>query len=1083
MNTKHTISLTVAAITVAAISVAATPIRPELLTGLVWRNVGPFRGGRISAVSGVIGEPGTFYIGMPAGGVWKTTNAGATWWPIFDSVKDAEVIGAVEVAPSNGNTIYVGTGDLIAGGGIAEGNGMYKSADAGATWTHIGLEKTKQIPSIVVDPRDANVVLVAAQGDVRHKSGDRGVFRSTNAGSSWTRTLFVDDSIGIQKLAIAFDRPDVVFATSVRHYSAPAPSGLPVVPAGGLGGGGGPAGGQRSQGPTGTSIYKSVDGGVTWKELTGGGLPRIPGRTSIAVANGTNAQRVYFTTNLGLFRSDDGGATWKQMDAADTRIRNGQGGYNCGVYVDPRNPDVVYVFNTASYISRDGGNTFTGFRGAPGGDDPQQGWIDPTNGNRIILGYDQGAIVSLDGGATWSSWYNQSNEQVYHVSADNSFPYWIYASQQDAGAVRTRARGILGAVTPLDWNPVNGWEWGTILPDPLDPNTVYATGNGVIRISYPSEQWVNVSPAQDQSLRLRVNSDAPLLFDPWDPHRLFAGFQYLMSTSDGGAHWTKISPNLGYPANFPIPADTATPKPGEPIPGTIMSIGASTVSRGTIWVGVNTGLVKLTRDNGRTWSDVSNFSHPGQIHSVEPSHTNAAEAYVTADARGSADYNPYVYRTRDYGKTWTLITNGLATGESNGSFARILREDPKQPGLLFLGTESAMYISFDDGDSWQSLMLNLPTTSFRDIAFRGNDLIVGTYGRGIFVLDDYAVLRQITNATANEDAHLFKPDGAVRVRRNVGADTPFPPEVPHALNPPDGAIIYYWLGSRASGRVTMEVLDSSGTVVRHYSSDPIAPVPEAARPPHPNFWVKVEQPLPTDAGMHRVNWDLRYDAPPAFTHSFEINANPGETPASPEGALVPPGTYSVRLTVNGKAQTQKVTITSDPRSPASLAALKAQDALIRKLNALERVAWDAFLLTDTTRSQLRAMTANDSTSNAAKAIREYIAKLDTLGGRAPTLGGGFGGGGFFGGNANRPTLVQLINRILNQLGTFENGDVAPTAAMLVAYQSACKDLGKSIAAWRAIGGADLAALNAALTGAGKTPLVKAVVVQAPACGP
>jgi photosystem II stability/assembly factor-like uncharacterized protein len=1079
MNTKHAFVLTVAAIAAGAMSVAATPIRPELLTALVWRNVGPFRGGRISAVSGAIGEPGTFYIGLPAGGVWKTTNAGATWWPIFDSVKDAEVIGALEVAPSNDNTIYVGTGDLITGGGIAEGNGMYKSTDAGTTWSHIGLEKTKQIPSIVVDPRDPNVVLVAAQGDIRHKTADRGVFRSINGGTSWTRTLFVDDSTGIQKLAIAFDRPDVVFATTVRHYSAPPPSGPPIVPPTGLGGGG-PAGGQRAQGPTGTSIYKSVDGGVTWKELSGGTLPRINGRTSIAVANGTDAQRVYFTTNNGLFRSDDGGATWRQMDAADTRVRNGQGGYNCGVYVDPKNPDLVYVFNTAAYVSRDGGNTFTGFRGAPGGDDPQQGWIDPTNGKRIILGYDQGAIVSLDGGATWSSWYNQSTEQVYHVSADNSFPYWIYASQQDAGAVRTRARGILGAVTPLDWNPVNGWEWGTILPDPLDPNTVYATGNGVIRISYPSEQWVNVSPAQDASLHLRANSDAPLLFDPWDPHRLFAGYQYLMATTDGGAHWTKISPNLAYPANFPIPPDTVTPKPGEPIPGTIMSIGASTVSRGTIWVGINTGLVKLTRDNGRTWTDVSGFAKPGQVHSVEPSHTNAAEAYVTVDARGWGDYNPYVYRTRDYGKTWTPITNGLATGESNGSYARILREDPKRPGLLFLGTESAMYVSFDDGDSWQSLMLNLPTTSFRDIAFQGNDLIVGTYGRGIFVLDDYAVLRQFSDAVANEAVHLFKPDGAVRVRRNVGADTPFPAEVPHALNPPDGAIIYYSLASRPSGRITLDVLDSDGVVVRHYSSDPITPVPEAARPPHPNFWVKVEKPLPTGAGMHRVNWDLRYDAPPAFTHSFEINANPGLTPASPEGALVPPGTYTVRLTVNGKSHSEKVTVTNDPRSPVNLAALKAQDALVRKLSAAERLAWAAFQRADTTRGQLRTLTASDSTSAAAKAIREYIAKLDTLGGAAPAPGGG--GFGFGGANA-RPTLVQLVNRFLNQLGTFENGDVAPTAAMLAAYQSACNDLGKSITTWRALNGENLSALNAALTAAGRTPLAIAVGVQPPTCGP
>jgi len=1078
MNTKRAVSLTVV-ISLAALSVAATPIRPDLLSGLVWRNVGPFRGGRISAVSGVVGDPGTFYIGLPAGGVWKTTNAGATWWPVFDNVKDAEVIGAVEVAPSNGSTIYVGTGDLITGGGIAEGNGMYKSTDAGATWTRIGLEKTKQIPSIVVDPRDANVVLVAAQGDVRHKSEDRGVFRSTNGGGSWTRTLFVDDSTGIQKLAIAFDRPDVVFATTVRHYTPPPPSASPIVPAGGLFGGGG--GGGRPQGPTGTSIYKSIDGGVTWKEITGGGLPRIPGRTSIAVANGTNAQRVYFTTNIGLFRSDDGGATWKQMDASDTRVRNGQGGYNCGVYIDPKNPDVVYVFNTASYVSRDGGNTFTGFRGAPGGDDPQQGWIDPTNGKRIILGYDQGAIVTLDGGDTWSSWYNQSTEQVYHISTDNSFPYWIYASQQDAGAVRTRERGILGAVTPLDWNPVNGWEWGTVLPDPLDPNTVYATGNGVIKISYPNEQWVNVSPGQDASLHLRVNSDAPLLFDPFDQHRLLAVFQYLMATTDAGMHWTRISPNLGYPANFPIPADTATPKPGEPIPGTIMSIGASSVARGTIWVGLTTGLVKVTRDNGRTWSDASGFSNPGQIHSVEPSHANAAEAYITDDRRAWGDYKPYVYRTRDYGKTWTLITNGLATGESNGSYARILREDPKRPGLLFLGTESAMYVSFDDGDSWQSLMLNLPTTSFRDIAIKGNDLVVGTYGRGIFVLDDYAVLRQFSDAVANQDVHLFKPDGAVRVRRNVGADTPFPPEVPHALNPPDGAIIYYWLGSRANGRVTMEVVDSTGAVVRHYSSDPIPPVPEAAKPPHPNFWVKVEQPLPTDAGMHRVNWDLRYDPPPAFVHTFEINANPGLTPASPEGAVVPPGTYTVRLTANGKTQSEKVLVTIDPRSPVNAVALRAEDALIRKLYASERLAWDAFRQTDTTRVQLRAIIAADTTSPVAKPIKEYLAKLDTVGGTATGNGFAFGGAGF--GASARPTFVQLVNGFLRQLETFAYGDIAPTPAMYAAYRSTCNDLVKAVAAWSTANGADLSALNAALSAAGKNPLAKAVGVQAPTCGP
>src|SRR5690348_6737927 len=703
-------------------------------------------------------------------------------------------------------------------------------------------------------------------------------------------------------------------------------------------------------------------------------------------------------------------------------------------------------------------------------------WIDPTNGQRMLLGLDQGAVVSLDGGGTWTSWYNQSTEQVYHIAVDNSYPYWVYASQQDAGAIRTRSRGNLGEITALDWNPVSGWEWGTTIPDPLNPNIVYASGSGILKITYPSEQWIDVSPNRDPKLYGRTTVSQPLAFAPWNQHELLAGFQFVMATVDGGVHWTKLSPDLGFPKGATVPPDSMRGRgaPGTPFGSAIQSMALSTVKPGVIWVGTNLGLIKLTTDEGKTWQDVTIPDLPprADILSLDASHFDAATAYAVADRHTSGDYKPYVYRTHDYGKTWTLITTGLATDQPSGSYARVVRNDTKKQGLLFAGTESGMYVSFDDGDNWQSLQLNLPNTSFRDIVVKGNDLVVGTYGRGIWVLDDISPLRQITATTASEPVHLFAPGDAMRVRRNVGADTPFPPEVPHALNPPDGAIIYYWLGSRANGRVTMEVVDSTGAVVRHYSSDPIPPVPEAAKPPHPNFWVKVEQPLPTDAGMHRVNWDLRYDPPPAFVHTFEINANPGLTPASPEGAVVPPGTYTVRLTANGKTQSEKVLVTTDPRSPVNAVALRAEDALIRKLYASERLAWDAFRQTDTTRVQLRAIIAADTTSPVAKPIKEYLAKLDTVGGTATGNGFAFGGAGF--GASARPTFVQLVNGFLRQLETFAYGDIAPTPAMYAAYRSTCNDLVKAVAAWSTANGADLSALNAALSAAGKNPLAKAV---------
>ncbi|HYK82776.1 MAG TPA: hypothetical protein VEU55_06485 [Gemmatimonadales bacterium] len=1061
---------------VAVLSAGAAPsIAPHLLSGLMWRNVGSFRAGRVSAVSAAIGESGVFYAGFPAGGVWKTTNAGATWTPIFDSVRAVSSVGAIEVAPSATNVIYVGTGDMVTGGAINEGNGVYKSTDAGRTWRHLGLDSTRQIPSILVDPRDPDLVLIAAQGNVHAKTAMRGVFRSTDGGKTWTRTLYVDDETGIQKLAWAADRPDVLLATTVRHYVAP---GAP--PARGFAGGGG----APPSGPTGTALYKSSDEGLTWHEVTGAGLPRLFGRTSVAVAMHTNARRMFLIGNFGLYRSDDGGATWRQMDPSDHRVGNGQGGYNCGVYVNSQNPDIVYTINTSSYVSTDGGNTFTGFKGAPGGDDPQQLWIDPTNGQRMLFGVDQGATVSLDGGRTWSSWYNQSTEQVYHISVDSSYPYWIYATQQDAGAIRTRDRGNFGAVTPLDWNPVGTWEWGTIVADPLNPNIVYGSGSGILKLTYPSEQIMNVSPSVDPSAHLRTTASQPLVWAPWNPHELLTGFQYLMATTDGGMHWRRLSPDLGYHEGVTPPPEA---EPGAPPAGAIESISASTVARGTIWVGTTNGLIKVTRDEGRAWLDVSIPGQPdsthGNVSAIEASHTDAATAYVAIDGHAIADYRPYLYRTRDYGRTWALIVNGLPTDQPSGSFARVIRADPKRAGLLFAGTESGVYVSFDDGDDWQSLQGNLPNTSYRDMVIHGNDLIVGTYGRGIWVLDDMAPLRQMTPGLAAEPVHLFQPAEAIRVRRNVNGDTPFPPEVPQALNPPDGASISYYLGARPSGDITLDVLDASGAVVRHLSSAPLAPVPEAAEPPVPTFWLATPRPLPTEVGTNRVSWDLRYADPPAFRHTFEINANPGQTPPSPEGPLVLPGVYTLRLTVDGKSYTQAVTVRNDPRSPASAADLAVQHELQMKVYAGIAEAWDAFHQVAAVRTALATLIASRPPAEIAAATTADDAKLDSLGGNAagPQRFGGFAGRGRA---AAPPNFVDVSAGLVRQLNTLNAGDMAPTEPLRSAYRTVCGELETAITTWRAFNDRDLVALNGLLVKSGLASIPAASpTLAAPACTP
>jgi photosystem II stability/assembly factor-like uncharacterized protein len=1058
----------------------AQTVDPSLYSGLVWRNIGPFRGGRVSAVTGVIGQPGVYYMGLPLGGVWKTTSAGVTWYPIFDQIKEASCVGAIEVAPSDPNVIYVGMGDLITGGGINEGNGVYKSTDAGKTWQHMGLAETKQIPSILVDPKDPNLVMVAAQGNIRKQSEDRGLYRSTDGGKTWTKTLYVDIQTGIQKITWASDNPDVMLATTVRHYNAP-----------GTGGG---------FGGNGVKLFKSTDKGLTWKEITEHGLPSLSGRTCLAIANNTKSQRMFLVGNFGLYRSDDGGENWRQMDAADRRIANGQGGYNCGVYVNTKDPDVVYVFNTCSYISRDGGNTFTGFKGAPGGDDPQQMWLDPSDGNRLFMGMDQGATVTFDGGQTWSNWYNQSTAQVYHISVDSQYPYWVYATQQDSGSIGTRSRGDLGAITPIDWLPTPAYEFGSIVADPLNPKIVYAggPGGGIVKITYPSGQWINVSPNVESKLGLRKVGNQPLLWSRTNPRELFAGFQYLMATTDGGAHWKKLSPDLGYPKGVTPPAPTVTSQGragalmsreeeeemeheegeqrGQGQGGAIESIAPSSVNGNVIWVGTNNGLIKLTKDHGKTWEDVTIPGLPPRsvISAVDASHHDPATAYAAVDWHGTGDLSPCFYRTHDYGKTWTKIVTGLPTDLPSGCFSRVIRADTKRQGLLFAGTESFVYVSFDDGDHWQSLAQNLPNTSYRDMVIKDNDLVVGTYGRGFWILDDISPLRQIAANMTSESARLFKPGDAIRVRRNINSDTPFPPEVPHALNPPVGAIIYYYLGSKPSKDITIEISDASGKVVRHMSSAPIQPLNEPP-PPVPDFWLEKPKSLPLETGTNRINWDLRCDNPPAFSHSYEINANPGQTPISPEGPLVPPGVYTVALNVDGKIYKQTVTVTNDPRSPAKTSEIKAQYATQSKLYDCARLAWDNYHQVAAMRAAAAEAAKANPAPELAEAVSAFDSKLAAIGGTAGGGGRRFGGGG--GGGATTTTFAALTGTLVRQMSLLDSGDMAPNEPLSRACLAACSEFDKVMASWKDVQAKDLPAFNAVLAKYSLKPIAVASVQQ------
>ena len=882
-------------------NISAQQYDTSLYSGLRWRMIGPFRGGRANAVSGVVGQPDSFYFGSVGGGVWKTINAGRTWTPVFDSASAAS-IGAIGVSPSDPEVVYVGTGEADMRDSIQFGDGMYKSTDAGKTWKHAGLENTKQIGRVIVDPKNPNIVFVAVLGSAYGPSPDRGVYRSRDGGATWQKVLFKNDDVGAIDLNFDPANSQTVYATlwNVRR-----PPWFIYAPANGPGGG----------------IFKSTDGGSSWKEIDEGIPVEARGRIGVSVSP-SNRNRIYAAVDAkdgGIFRSDDAGATWTRL-SNDKRLWD-RGWYFEKITADPKNADTVYVMNTSTYRSTDGGKTWTAIKGAPGGDDYHQLWINPDDPKRMILGSDQGSIVTVDGALTWSSWYNEPTAQIYHVAPDYRFPYWITGAQQDSGAVGTPSRSRHSDISNRDWEGLcSGGESGYTAPDPLHPEILY--GGTVSRCNMTTGETKNVSPERGgerqfgQPSPYRHDWTQPLVFSQADPHALYYANQFLYKTTNGGESWTQISQDLtredpGVPPNLNQAA--AADAPSDKRRGVIYSIAPSPLMASMIWIGTDDGLIKGTSDDGKTWKDVTPpaLTPWSKVTMIEASHFDIDEAYAAVERHQLQDYEPHIFRTRDSGRTWMEITAGLP----KGVYVQTVKEDPERRGLLFAGTERAVFVSFDDGDHWQSLQLNLPPASMRDLAIHGTDLIVATHGRGFWVLDDITPLRQIEDDVAKARAFLFRPAAGVEVIPGSDNGTPMPRDEPIAENPPAGVAIDYYLKSKADGPVMLEIIDPAGEVIRRYSSeDKVPPVnPDALN--IPVSWIRRAEPLSAAAGMHRWIWDFRPTPPQASagrgaSAAAALTANffGGRTPP------VLPGNYKVRLTVNGKTYEQPLVVRPDPRS-------------------------------------------------------------------------------------------------------------------------------------------------------------------------
>jgi photosystem II stability/assembly factor-like uncharacterized protein len=881
-----------------------TAIQPSAFAALHWRSIGPYRGGRVLAVEGAPDDRLHFYFGAVNGGVWETKDAGRTWSPIFE---DAPVgsIGALAVAPSAPQTLYVGTGEADMRSDIAQGVGMFKSTDGGKRWAAIGLADTQQISKILVNPHNPDVLLVAALGHPYGPNADRGVFRSTDGGRTWTKTLFRNADTGAIDLAFKPGDPNTVYAALWQTRRPP----WNVYP--------------PSNGP-GSGLYKSTDGGVTWAQVTGHGLPDAPGRIGLALSPAA-PNRVYALIDAaagGLYRSDDDGSNWTKV-SGDPRIWQ-RGWYFGELTVNPKNPDQIWVCDTIVLRSDDGGHTFLPIKGDPTGDDFHALWIDPNDPGRRILGVDQGALITLNGGKTWSTWFNQPTGQFYHVVTDNRFPYRVYGAQQDSGAAGVPSRtGSVDGIDMTNFHEVTaGGESDEIAPDPDDPDIVY--GGRVDKLDLKSGQTRSVDPTLALPDHYRGTWTLPLVFGPRD-HALYFGNQRIFRTADGGDHWAPISPDLTRPNPGAPPtldaatvADTSTPGPRK---GVVYAIGPSPRDARDIWAGTDDGLVWRTRDNGAHWSDVTPKGLPAwsKIGSVEPSHFNADVAYIAVDRHRLDDPAPYVYRTQDGGRSWNPIVSGLTDGKLNS--VNVVREDPVRPGLLYAGTEYGAFVSFDDGDHWQPLQTALPRTSVRDITVHGDDLVIATHGRGFYIMDDIQPLRALA-ADPTPGTRLYPLAVAVRTKPADFTGTPMPKDEPMAPNPPDGAYIDYTLAAASTGPVDIVISDAAGGEVRRFSSADPVKAPDLAKIDTAPEWIVTPQPLSAASGQHRFVWDLHYALPD------EVKG--GRRSA---GVWAPPGRYTVAMTVDGKTFHQPLQIAPDPRVKLDPAAYRREFELARRIEA------------------------------------------------------------------------------------------------------------------------------------------------------